>query len=405
MSTRTKVSATNVKPFGSAGSKKSSDPAAPASAPAAAHAAAHAAPLAGGGAFVPPHPAVDPSAAVHPPAAGHPPAAATAPKKECAAFKAGKQCKHKMGCFDEQCRAKTAAESPSSSKPATKTGPGDGGVAQRLAQMEKSITDIASRVDNVGAKVDAVGTTVEQGFQAQSLRTTELMEQAASVHLQNMQMFQALGAAFAGGISAIRGDFSSRPALIAPEARLAICAGSSSESSERRTATAVARGGAASCNVTEINERRVTGTDLDNVMSFLGKNGLSVNGFAYNCIMRMLEKSPFSDHHMTIIGCIAPQTKNDPLVTLLFMLLTGSEQFQKLSTFADFRTACAVLLGANRTNTQATFSMVCKGMIAKNPNWEIKKSGVVKASNAMLKDPAQHQAAFDTLVANFKNPF
>jgi hypothetical protein len=271
--------------------------------------------------------------------------------------------------------------------------------------MKKSITDLASRVDNVGAKVDAVGTSVEQGFQAQSAMTQQVMEQAANVHLETMKMFQALGTAFAGGISAIRGDFSSRPApaLMPSPARHAICDAPSSESTERRPATAVARGGG-EAKVTEINEPRVTGTDHDTVMSVLATHGVPIEGVAKSCILKMLEKSPFSDHHRTIIGCIAAQTKDDALVALLFMLLTGSEQFQKLSAFQDFRTACATLLGANRTNTQATFSRVCQGMIAKNPTWEVKKSSVVKASNAMLKDMAQHKVAFDALVVNFKNP-
>jgi hypothetical protein len=270
--------------------------------------------------------------------------------------------------------------------------------------MEKSIADVGLRVDNVGAKV-------EQGFQAQTAMTHQVLKQAADVHLATMQMFQAMGAALTGGFTAIR-DSSSRhapalmpaaPALMPAPARHAICDAPPSESTERRTATTAAASSSESRVSEVVGSGAATGANIDLVGAFLAEVGVPVEGQAASCILGIIGSTPLTEHHKNLIRSIAVQTKDDAPVGLLFMLLTASEQF-RAHHFQDFRTACATLLGANRTNTQATFSRVCQGMIAKNPTWEVKKSSAVKASNAILKEPTQHQAAFDALVANFKNP-
>jgi hypothetical protein len=345
----------------------------------------------GGGAAPAPAPA---PAAGHPPAAAHP---APDPKRECKAFNGGKHCTHGMGCYDNRCKAKTAAAkaAASSSKPSQKAGPGDGGVAQRLAQMEKSIADVASRVD-------AVGASVQQGFQEQSTRAAQFMEQSANVHLQTMQILQGLGAALAGGISAIRGDFSSRPELPAPPALPAICA----PSSVRSTVTEVyeekfsARGGGCSSEVCKSGW--LTGAHIDPFMHICVVNQFPQKGILFRILCELCDKTGLTDYHRCLISSIGKATNIDNLAALLFLLLTGSKQFRK-SSFNDFRTACDAMLGSNLTKTQSTFSNVCVLMINSMPNWQISKKGGINVSNADLKDNTKHASAFDTLVKNFQS--
>jgi hypothetical protein len=240
--------------------------------------------------------------------------------------------------------------------------------------------------------------------------TQQVLKQAADVHLSTMQMFQALGAALTGGFTAIR-DSSSRhapalmpaaPALMTSPARHAICDAPSRESTERRTATAAAS--SSESRVSEVvGSGAATGANIDLVGAFLAEVGVPVEGQAASCILGIIGSTPLTEHHKNLIRSIAAQTKDDAPVGLLFMLLTASEQF-RAHHFQDFRNACTTLLGANRASTLAIFSRVCVEMNKLTPTWEVKKSSAVKASNAILKDPAQHQAAFDALVANFKNP-
>ena len=146
----------------------------------------------------------------------------------------------------------------------------------------------------------------------------------------------------------------------------------------------------------------MTGTHMDALMALCSTYGFPPEGNVYNVLCALFGTNPVSDHHKSLLSTITDHTKNDALAALLFLLLTGSTQFTKAS-FNTFRTECELLLGSNRRSTLATFLQVCESFIKKCPKWEIKKKESVKASNAQLKDKAQHPTEFDALVRNFQS--
>jgi hypothetical protein len=228
--------------------------------------------------------------------------------------------------------------------------------------------------------------------------TQQVLKQAADVHLQTMQMFQALGAALTGGFTAIR-DSSSRPApalmpappLMPSHGRHAICDAPSFSKS-------IARGGG-EAKVSEVGHL-AGGTVVDQVNRLLADVGVQIEGSAAMCILAILGQTPFSEHHQTLIRCIAMHSTDESTVALFFMLFTASAQFRAWS-FQSFRDECTDLLVSNRASTLAIFSSVCSEIIKVTPTWSIKKGGEVKVMNAVLKDPRQHHLAFDALVKLF----
>ena len=229
-------------------------------------------------------------------------------------------------------------------------------------------------------------------------------QQQASLGMQ--EAMKALMMASAGFQSSVQGLLSGggsapRRELPSPPVRPAICAPAGSRSTVTEVVErTVARGGGSSAS--EAPKLNMTGTHMDAMMTLCSMHGFPLKGNVYNVLCALFGTNPVTDHHKSLLSTISDQTKNDALAALLFLLLTGSTQFTKVS-FNAFRTECDTLLGSNRESTFKTFSSVCESFIKKSPKWEIKKKDSVKASNVQLKDKSQHRAAFDALVTNFQS--
>jgi len=320
------------------------------------------------------------------------PAAPKATSLECAEFnKTGNPCKRGKGCRDDRCRnpSKATATSP---KSAVKGG--DGGNSAQLAAMEARLKGhIDSRFKAaegiVSAQVKSLTNQVATGFT--ETKTLLTAQQQATLGMQKaMEALMLSTATFQSSVSGLlTAGGAPRRELTASSARLAICAS----------------GGGSS--VTEMPESRrsesgITGTHIDLISSFLAEKGLSVDGTLQTAVLSILGTTPLIDHTRAILSSIASSTKDDNLAALLFMLLTGSQQFRR-SDLESFRKSCETQLGASRASTQAIFSTVCQAMISKNLKWEIKKKTGVIVANSLLKDSSQHPAAFDALVRNFQS--
>jgi hypothetical protein len=351
--------------------------------------------VAGGGGAAPapaPAPAAAPAAATH--AAGHP---APDPKRECKAFNDGKHCKYGMGCRNDECKARTATKAAaSSSKPAPKAGPGDGGVSAQLTAMQKQIASIHTKVDSLTADV-------QTGFKETREMLTEQQQATLAMQEAMKAMMMASATLQASFTGLLNGGMASRLELPASSARLAICAAST----VRSTITEVceekssARGGGCSSEVCKSGG--LTGADIDHpFMQICAVNRFPQNGILFTSLCELCGKTGLTDYHRCLISSIGKATNCDNLAALLFLLLTGSKQFRK-SSFSDFRTACDAMLGSNRTKTQDTFSNVCVLMIKSMSDWQIAKKGGINVSNADLKDKTKHASAFDALVKNFQS--
>lgn len=316
---------------------------------------------------------------------------APAASSECAAFKTGKPCSRGQKCSDKKCRDASKAAAGSSPKPAVKGG--DGCFSAQLAAMEANlIGHIDSRLKAaevvVSTKVESLTKQVATGFNETKNLLTE--QQQATLSMQQamaalMQSTAALQSSVSGLLTA---GGAPRRELSAPPARLAICASGGS-------------------SVTEVPESRrpesgPTGTHADLIQGFLTEKGLPIDGTLQTAVLSILGTTLLNDHPKAVLSSIASSTKDDTLAALLFMLLTGSQQFRR-SNLQSFRDSCTTQLGASRSSTQAIFSTVCQAMISKNQKWEIKKKSGVIVANSLLKDSSQHPAAFDALVRNFQS--
>jgi hypothetical protein len=365
------ISAAGVKPggFGSAGSKATSSATSPASPKADPKAASVAASVA----TSPAAPKADPKAAPF----------------ECADFnKTGKPCSRGQKCRNEKCRnaSKAAATLP---KSAVKGG--DGGVS---AQLSAQLSALQKQFSSMHTKVDDLTKQVATGFTETKAILTE--QQQATLGMQKaMEAMMLASASFQSGITGLITGSASRSELPAPAARRAICA-PAIEVVERP----VAIGGGSSAS--EVRSSSMAGTHMDALMALCTPYGFPPQGDVYNVLCALFGINPVSDHHKSLLSTISDHTENDALAALLFLLLTGSTQFTKAS-FDAFRTECDLLLKSNRTSTFTIFSRVCKSFIKNSPKWEIKKKDSVKASNAQLKDEAQHSTAFNALVRNFQS--
>ena len=316
-----------------------------------------------------------------------PKAASKAAPLECAELNSGTLCSRGQKCRDKRCRnaSKSAAPSP---KPAVKGG--DGGVS---AQLSAQLSALQKQFSSMHTKVDDLTKQVATGFTETKAILTE--QQQATLGMQKaMEAMMLASASFQSGITGLITGSASRSELPAPAARRAICA-PAIEVVERP----VAIGGGSSAS--EVRSSSMAGTHMDALMALCSKCHFHLQGHVYNVLCALFVKNSMSDHHVSLLSTISDHTKNDALAALLFLLLTGSEQFTKAS-FNDFRAECDILLGSNRTSTFTIFSQVCDSFIKKCPKWEIKKKDSVKALNAQLKDKLQHRAAFDALVTNFQ---
>lgn len=287
--------------------------------------------------------------------------------------------------------ASMKAAAGSSPKPAVKGG--DGGGSAQLAALEarlKGHIDLrfTTAEEIMSAKVDGLTKQVATGFNETKTLLTE-QQQATLGMQQAMAALMQSTAAFQSGVSGLlTAGGAPRRELPAPPARLAICA------SDDSYAIKMAK--------SRQPESGPTGTHIDLIQAFLDEKGLPVDETLQTAVLGILGTTLLNDHTKAILSSIASSTKDDTLAALLFMLLTGSQQFRR-SDLQSFRNSCASHLGASRASTQAIFSTVCQAMVSKNPKWEIKKKTGVIVANSLLKDSSQHPVAFDALVKNFQS--
>lgn len=352
-----------LRPFGSAGSKDASSatpPAAPKDAPVA-------------------PPKATPVAA--------PPAAPKA-AKQCHEFRDSQNPCSRRNCWDANCRNAKAkllhTASPKHSAPPKAAGGGDDGVAAQLAAMEKQIS---ARLDGIESKIDS-------GFNEQRKLSLELQAQGSKSYAETMNMFNMFGKMMTGGFAAIKAS-PLRPELPAPPVRSAICGTPSSTVTEVREGKSFARGGGSV-------ESSLTGADIDPYMGVCLENGFLDRGMLFKALCGICGKTGLSDYHRELISSIGKVTKDDNLVALLFLLLTGSKQFRNAS-FSDFRTSCDTMLGSNWANTRTAFSNVCDHMLKSMRDWQIAKKSGISVSNGDLKDKSKRESVFDTLVRNFQS--
>jgi hypothetical protein len=332
-----------------------------------------------------PAPSAAPKPAAAKPAAAKPAAAKKEASTECKAFNSRVRCTFGARCRDPRCITEQAKYAKPSA-PAKAAAGGDGGIAKQLAAMESRIN----------SRLDALSANVTTGFEETKVALSA--QEKASLGMQEaMMMLMRSSASFQDTVKGfISSGSTPHRELTSSASRRAICDSSATEvAGERRSAKSD------SASAASEGDDKLTGADMDIIMSFLASLKLEFESFAYKCILDIAGKD-FSDHHKTLLTNISKHTKDDASVALLFMLMTGSEQFRK-GSFKDFREACTTLLGANRAGTQEIFSKICIDMIKSNSTWEVKKSGTIKASNTVLKEPSNHKIAFDALVTNFKN--
>lgn len=315
------------------------------------------------------------------------PTASKASSSECTEFNAGKVCKRGQKCRDENCR-KASASSAKAPKSAVKGG--DGGVSAQLAALQTQLSSIHT-------KVDGLTNQVVTGFKETKTMLTE--QQQASLSMQKaMEAMMLASASFQSSVHGLITGSAHQRELPSPPARPAICAPAAVRSTVIEVVERpVARGGGSSAS--EVRSSSMTGTHIDILMALCSTYGFPHQGNVYNVLCALFVTKSVPDHHKSLLSTISDHTKNDALAALLFLLLTGSQQFKKQS-FDAFRTECDTFLGSNRESTFKTFSSVCDSFIKKCPKWEIKKKDSVKASNVQLK--TQHRAAFDALVTNFQ---
>lgn len=313
-----------------------------------------------------------------------PKAATKAAPLECADFnKTGKPCSRGQRCRDEKCRNASKAAGAPSPKPAGKGG--DGGVSAQISAIASQLSSMHTKVDNLTNQV-ATGFTETKSILTEQQQATLGMQKA-------MEAMMLASASLQSGITGLITGSASRPELSAPSARRAICS-PATEVVERP----VTRGGGSSAS--ESHDSGMTGTHIDALMALCSKCHFPRQGHVYNVLCALFGTKPVSEHHESLLSTISEHTKNDALAALLFLLLTGSQQFTKAS-FSTFCTECDFLLVSNRTSTFVTFSQVCESFIKKSPKWEIKKKDSVKASNAQLKDKSSYSTVFNALVHNF----
>ena len=299
-----------------------------------------------------------------------------------------------------------AASAPAVSAPAAAKGPksqrgarggGNGGdIPTQLSAMESRITG------KIDARFESLNTTITTGFaqQQQTLHDLQAALTASQIAMQNS--FQGLANAMTTALTS--GGSSSRRELPAPAA-------SARHSSVLEICDAP-RGGSGS---TSSPSDRVTGTTLDQLMSYLASIGLLVDGDAYNCIALILSPKGLSDHYRQLLPTIAQVVMNsqisrfsgmsvDTIVAFFFLLLTGCTQFRR-SDFQLFRNSCEALLEpSNHAQTFQVFSQICDKMVEKNPMWQIvTKRKTVLVANSMLATKRFHSDAFVVLVRNFQS--
>jgi len=316
------------------------------------------------------------------------PAVPKAAPKECAEFnRTGNPCSRGTKCRDQRCRDASAKVPKSAVKS------GDGGVSAQLSAMQ-------SQLSSMHTKVDGLTKQVETGF----TETKSMLTEQQQVSLGMQKAMEAMMLASASLQSSVHGLITGsvhHRELPSPPVRPAICAPAGSRSTVTEVVErTVARGGGSSAS--EAREPKITGTHMDAMTAICSTCGFPSDGNVYNVLCALFGTNPVSDHHKSLLSAISDHTKKDALAALLFLILTGSQQFTK-SSFNAFRTECDTLLGSNLESTFTTFSSVCESFIKKSPKWEIKKKDSVKASNMQLKEKSQHRAAFDALVTNFQS--
>ena len=336
------------------------------------------------------HPASPAAAHVAAPKAAHSAASSAPPKaaKLCTEFRKSMPC-YRKHCWDADCRKAKAlapAALPKHSAPAK----ADGGVFAQLAAMQKKLDQIEDKIDS--------------GFEAQEKRSLALQEKGSRAYADTMEMFRNFGNMMTGGFTAINTAHRELPALLA---RPAICASAPVRSSVTEVGELpFSRGGGSSAS--EAPGSGMTGTHKDDMTVLCSTYGFPHQGHVYNVLCALFGTNPVSDHHVSMLSTISEHVKDDVLAALLFLLLTGSQQFTKAS-FTIFRTECDTFIAKHRDYIFEIFSRVCEDFIKKCPKWQIKKKDlktrddIVKASNLQLREKTQHRAVFDNLVRNFSS--